>query len=445
MKRRVGKLIGLFVVTIFALAVMYVSGGRNDFSSQKPESTSESPIPESLAPVTVLPLAKEPIEILDSYAGTIEPLEKFSLAFQQAGEIATLAKNEHGRPLDVGDRVKAGQILAQLDTRILVARREEANANLENAETEFQRLANLQQRSPGAVTQTAFQQATQMLAVAKAMRDIAEKNLENASLTSPVDGVVSARMVNAGESINMHQAAFELVQVDKVLLTVGVPESRIVAMQKRFNATRRQKTGDTTAGMPDPTSDFRVDVRRFDSSSNLEQGVVLQGSVYRIAETVNDRNGLFEVEVLLDNEDHLLKPGIVGKADFVIREIEGYRVPVESVVFNDRTANLFFAAIPPQNGTTTVEFVGTEVAEVPNYIAHRFEIPSYIEQGRYFILPELPGDMQLLVVQGQHRLVEGRPLEIIGGAEKVSEAASPGSDMGPMTEVSRLQTDRSGK
>lgn len=446
MKRRVGKLIGLFVVTLFALAVMYVSGGRNDFGAQQKESDPSSSVVEPLAPVTVMPLKKQHIEILDSYAGTIQPLESFSLAFQLAGQVESLGSNEQGRPLDIGDRVTKGEVLATLDTRILIARREEANANLENAQTEFQRLVGLRERSPGAVTQTAFQQATQMLSVAKAMKDIAEKNLENAQLTAPADGVISARMINPGETINLQQPAFELVQVDKVLLTVGVPESRIVAMQKQFNTTRRTARANPQSGTPDATSDFKVYVRRFDTSSNLEKDTILQGSVYRIAETANNRNGLFEVEVLLDNADRLLKPGIVAKAGFVISEIDGYQVPVESVVFNDRVASLFFAQPASDHPTSSVDFVGMDVAEVPNFVAHRIEIPSYIEQGRHFILSDLPGEHDLLIVQGQHRLVEGRPLEIMSGTSKGGNAdASSAPKIPPMADVSRLGSKPTGK
>ncbi len=446
MKRRVGKLIGLIVVTLFALAVMYVSGGRNDFGAQQKETDSSNTVAETLAPVTVMPLKQQHIEILDSYAGTIQPLESFSLAFQLAGQVDSLGTNDQGRPLDIGDRVKTGQLLAKLDTRILIARREEANANLENAQTEFQRLVNLRERSPGAVTQTSFQQATQMLAVAKAMKDIAEKNLENAQLTAPADGVISGRMINPGETINPQQTVFEMVQVDKVLLTVGVPESRIVAMQKQFNELRRSANANSLSGTPDPTSNFTVYVRRFDTSSNLERDTTLQGTVYRIAETVSDRNGLFEVEVLLDNSSRLLKPGIVAKADFVIREIDGYQVPVESVVFNDRVASLFFAQPATELPTSTIDFAGMDIAEVPNFIAHGIEIPNYIEQGRNFILSELPGQHDLLIVQGQHRLVEGRPLEIMSGTTQTgSIGISSGSEIPPMAEVSRIGGKPSGK
>ncbi|PQO42461.1 efflux RND transporter periplasmic adaptor subunit [Blastopirellula marina] len=445
MKQRIGKFVGLIVVTLFALAVMYVSGGRNDFSKQQETKDDQPAVAETLAPVTVMPLERQRLEIVDSYAGTIEPLESFSLAFQQPGRVESLGTTRDGKLLDVGDRVTAGQTLATLDTRVLRARRDEANANFENAQTEFTRLTGLNQRSPGAVSETSFQQATQQLAVATAMRDIAEKNLEDAMIVAPEEGVISKRMINPGESINMHEPVFEIVQVDKVLLTVGVPESRIIAMQQQFNQKRRKVEPSPHSSTPNPTSDFTVYVRRFGNTPNPKERAVLQGSVYRIAETVDDRNGLFEVEVLLDNPNRLLKPGVVAKADFVISELDGYQVPVDSVVFNDRTANLFFAEVSSENPTTKVDFVGMDVAELPAFVARRVEVANYIEQGRYFILTEIPGHHELLVVQGQHRLIDGRPLEIMSSQPGPNGSIlSPGSERGPMAEVSRRNTANSG-
>ena len=119
MNRRIGKFVGLIVVTLFALAVMYVSGGRNDFSKQQEEKEDAPAVAETLAPVTVMPLLRQRLEIVDSYAGTIEPLESFSLAFQQPGRVESLGTTPDGKMLDVGDRVTAGQTLATLDTRVL--------------------------------------------------------------------------------------------------------------------------------------------------------------------------------------------------------------------------------------------------------------------------------------------------------------------------------------
>jgi len=417
MKRRIGKIIGLIVVTVFAIAVMYVSGGFTRFTqpAEGPKVQDKTITQDtSLAPVLVKKLRKEPIEILDTYAGTIEPFEKYRVGFQLSGQVQTLGRTESGKRLDVGDRVKKGQILAEMDRRILISRRDEAAANLENAQTEYKRLSTLQERSPGAVTQTAFQQAVRTLNVSKAMLDINDKNLEDAQLVSPADGVISRKMVNEGESVDRQQTIFEVVQIDGVLLTVGVPESRILPIQKRFNATRVPHQETST---PAPTSNFPVYIRRFDVSSNTDSDAVVDGTVYRISETANEENGLFQVQVLINNPDRLLKPGLVGKAEFVIEQLDGYRIPVESVVFGEGHANLFFATISESEPSIAVEFVDMTIANVPNHVATTYPLELYIEQGRHFILRSLPDHLELLVVKGQHRLVEGRSLELIGPLE----------------------------
>jgi len=446
MKQRIGKLVGLFVVTVFAVAVMYVSGGRNTFSfdtsvEENAESSADQ-VAETVSPVIVTAIEKQPIEILDSYAGTITPLERFSLAFQVAGQIESLGNSSTSRMLDVGDYVEKGQVLATLDRRILNSRRDEAAATLELAQTEYQRLSKLKERSPGAVTQTSYQQASRELAVSTAMLQISEKNLEDAVLVAPVSGVISQRMINPGESIDRNQMAFELVQVDHVLLSVGVPESRIVAIQRRFNATKLDSATKPSNVPGHKRSEFPVYVRRYETSANLEPDVVLNGTVYRIAETADDDNGLFKVEVLLENTNRLLKPGLVAKAELVVDVVSGYRIPVNSVVYHAGSASLFFATIPDDKPEVAVDFVGLPVAQATNFVAHQVPMSRAIEQGQFFIVPDLPSDLDLLVTKGQHRLVEGKPLEIIQKHSLSQNPISPGAESGAAVEVSRLNTSR---
>ena len=83
----------------------------------------------------------------------------------------------------------------------------------------------------------------------------AQKNLADATLLAPCDGIISQRLVNAGESIAMHQPAMEIVQVDRVLLIVGVPESRVQELdnRRRLLASRRPPAVLTDSAV-DPTT-----------------------------------------------------------------------------------------------------------------------------------------------------------------------------------------------
>lgn len=428
MAKQVGRFMSLAMVTLFAVAVMLVSGGKVTWWQAEETGPIEEEVAEdqSVMPVLTQPVKRESIQIIDSYAGMIEPFERFNLSFQVAGQVERLGKNENDQTLDVGDAVTAGQVLAQLDQRILTARRNEAAATLENADVEYQRLANLRQRSPGSVSETNLQQAQTQHAVAKAILEVADKNLEDSILRSPVDGVISARMLNPGEAVNMHQQVFEVVQVDKVLLTLGVPESRIVPIQQRFNAMRQAGVTPERAIEQLTTEDerlFKVHVRRYGSGPHLQDSTreQLAGVVHRISETADGRSGLFRVQVVLDNPQRLLKPGVVAKADLVIDQWKGFRLPIESVIFRDDGTFVYLAKQLKPDGTDTMKLVGVHSDETREFVAQEWKLNYYLEQGRELVIRDLPQDQQQLIVRGQHRLVDGRRIQVM--SESVESSA----------------------
>ena len=70
-----------------------------------------------------------------------------------------------------------------------------------------------------------------------------------------------------------------------------------------------------------------------------------QGEVYRISETADDKTGLFEVEILLNNQDERLKPGQIALAKIVIDELTAFRLPIDCVLFRGETP--YFYAVQP--------------------------------------------------------------------------------------------------
>ena len=388
MGAKIGRIVGLLVVTGFALAVaIAVTAGGWGREAIRAGDRSSVAIPDT--PVSAKRIELEPIEITDSYSGMIRPLERFSLGFEVAGRVIALGKNDKDEPLDEGDHVTAGQVLAKLDDRVLLARRDEAKARLkdatprlEQAQSDLKRADELKRRSPRAITEAKYQGYVTQLAVAEAQLEMAkaqfamaEKNLEDATLTSPVDGVISKRLINVGESANPHQTVMVILQVDRVLLIAGVPEAYV---------------GEIQVGQP-------VHVELLAPNRFRQRRPELSGRVYRVAEAADDTTGLFEVEIALPNPDGTLKPGLIGVAHIVVDRIQGFRVPMTCAVFRD--------------GETYLFTVGADGK------AHRLDLDHWIEQGSHLILSELTPESRTVVVRGQHRLVEGR---------KVCEVQLPG-------------------
>jgi len=364
--------VGLLIVIGFGLIILVTLGiGVLGWGAPEAEEEQEVRIPPS--PVAVRKVELEPIEIIRSYSGMIRPMERFGLGFEIAGRVMELGVNRQGEPLDEGDRVGPGDLLARLDNRVLVARLKEAKAQLEQSQADLNRVRLLESRQPGAVSQSELDERRTASALAQAQFDMAEKNLEDARLVWPakVPGVISKRLVKPGESVTPHETVFEVIQVDEVLLVVGVPESEVSEIRVK---------------QP-------VHVELFARDRFRQRRPRLEGRVQQVGEAADDTTGLFEVEIKLPNPDGRLKPGLIALGRIVIDSVEGFRVSVTNAVFRGDETFLFT--------------VGEDEK------AHRFVLDHYIEQGPDLILSQLPPAHRLVVVRGQHRLVEGRPVEVV--------------------------------
>jgi len=136
-------MIGLMVVTVGAAAVMVTvaTGKFGLFGKTGTAVSAQAVAPRAV--VTVLETHSEPIEILEEYHGIIRPFERHSLAFEVPGLLEALGENDDGEPLDVGDRVTDGHLLAQLDERRLQAQLKESRARMEKAQYDLQRYESI--------------------------------------------------------------------------------------------------------------------------------------------------------------------------------------------------------------------------------------------------------------------------------------------------------------
>jgi membrane fusion protein (multidrug efflux system) len=407
------RFLGLAIVTSFGLAVMVASatkwlswGG----AKQGGQSTVQRPVAElPPSPVLVVPVRRENIEITDRYSGLLEPLERYRLSFEISGRIEKLGVNADGQPLDDGDRIRQGQALAVLDQRGLLARLEEVQALAAQAKKEFDRAERLRRENERSITEAEYIQRETELKVTQAKLKLALKAVDDATLTSKVDGVISRRMANIGESVGPQQLVFEVVQTDFVLLVVGVPESRITAVVDRLSEANRQRLRPDSDQLP---LDERTFIARVTLAGKDPLGVPRKpmiGAVRRVAQTADQTSGLFSVEILLQNADQRLRPGQIAIADLIVGQIDAYRIPITSAQFTDNRAFVFFVdggntpVLPPQEGAS--------------YLAVRHELVpgNYFEQGTSLIVIDFPADN--IVLRGQHRLVSDRPVKVLTAAE----------------------------
>ena len=394
---KIGRLVALILVTLVAGAVMWASGKGWDPTAPTVEESKGPSVAElPPSPVTLRHVQPQTLQITDKYSGTLKPWERFRFGFDINGRVTALGKNPKQQPLDEGDFVSKGQVLAELDNRHLAARQREVEAMLRKAEDEFERAKDLRQVNERAISDALLLTRETDYEMAAAQLEMAIKAVEDATLRSPIDGVISKRMINPGEPVQAQQMVFEIVQTDRLLFTAGVPESRVRAMVERFRDVRTAQE----AGNTDET--FEVEIQMVGADALGRRWQPVTGSVHSISETSDDTSGMFTVEVEVDNQKRLLRPGQIGVGEFVVAEIEGFRLPSTSAVVRSDVMVLFYGkASDGVRGPVAMPTVADQLVAG----MHVLRQGSYLEQGEDLILMDLPQAARNVVVRGQHRLV----------------------------------------
>lgn len=413
---RLGRYTLLVAITIVATLVMWWVSQKNENGSALTADGAISPTPLVAAPkamVYATPAVAELREVTVRYSGKIRAWETYTLGFEIAGRVAALGQNSAGGELDDGDRVEGGQILARLDDRILRAQQSEAVAQFELAASDLERSRRVRERTPGALAEGDFQNDLTQHALAKARQEIATKNLEDAVLKSPITGSIVRRMVEVGESVNPHATIFEVVENDKLRLVVNVPEARVRELELR----RRQVEAAQREGIIGPDAIFRARVRLEGTDLYGNPWPSIDAEVYHIAQVADETTGLFEVEVLIPNDEGLLRPGMVATADLVTDRILAYEAPEPSVLFRVGEAYLF--TLEAEQAPRQVMFWDLGPEEV--YRARRVPLSDWVDQGEKILLPADQYELGTIVTRGQQRLRDGQLVRVVAPLKESDE------------------------
>jgi len=258
------------------------------------------------------------------YAATTEPMAQLDLAFRAAGVVTSLHLVE-GRPLEPGDAVPAGVVLAQLRATEYEARVHSAEAQLADAQAlRASATAQVREAQAAATQADADLKRAEALCKAEAMTraeldtvraraesaqarlSAARTNVEgfeariraanaaheeskvplgDTTLTAPFPAVVVARRVERGSSVAAGSIAYTLADLRQVKVSFGVPDV----------ALRRFPVGTT----------IRVNV-------DALPGERYAGRVIGVAPAADPATRLFRVQVLIANPGGHLKGGMVA-------------------------------------------------------------------------------------------------------------------------------------
>ena len=153
-----------------------------------------------------------------TFPGLAEANEEVNLAFEVAGSIVE-------RPVNKGDQVKAGQLLARLDPRDFENALKASKAELARAVAHRDRIK--QAAAAGAVAQQDLTDAEASVQVAQADVKIKEKSLEDATIVAPFDGLIAATYAENFQAVQPKQKVLRLLDISRIKVTIDIPESGI--------------------------------------------------------------------------------------------------------------------------------------------------------------------------------------------------------------------------
>ncbi|MEV9526217.1 efflux RND transporter periplasmic adaptor subunit [Aliarcobacter butzleri] len=308
-KKRINRkfiYIAIAIISFLAIVLFFIFNG-NDKSNKIEYITKK--------------VTQGDLSVVVSTTGNLNPTNSVEIGIEVSGTLKEIF-------VDFNDEVKAGQILAKIDTvklqsqvdsstaalAIAVANQKESQVLLNNKKTLYDRTLNMYKNSGGKYpsknelddTRFSYEAAIESLEAAKAKVLQAQsnlktdkQNLEKASVKSSIDGIVLNREVEVGQTLAATMSAPKLFTIAKDLtnmdLIVSIDEADVADIKKDLPVT------------------FTVDAY---------PNKVFNGKVKQVRLNPVDTNGVvtYETVVSVDNEDLLLKPGMTATAKIITKE-----------------------------------------------------------------------------------------------------------------------------
>jgi membrane fusion protein, multidrug efflux system len=334
----------------------------------EPEAEAERAIPVQLR--TPLALERQQRLVL---SGEVEARRSVAVGFRVGGLVADVAVED-------GQAVEEGELLAVLDFEDYRLQLELAQAAAARVTDQFERAREI--HGQGRLTPADYTIAETSAREARAHEQIARRALENTRLLAPFAGIVAHRGVQPGEQTGAGVPVFTIVDLDPVLVRVGVPEREIGRVRPGLTA--------------------RVVIPAL-------RGWTAEGVIDRVGVMPDPVSRTYPIRISMPNPAGVLRPGMI--ADVRIDEdarVTALTLPGDAIVRDASGVTVAFVYFPAEG----------------RVFSRRVEVGSV--QGREVEILGGVGPEELVVVGGQHRVRDGVRVEAIilqaGATPEAAEA-----------------------
>ena len=335
-----------FFIFAGTLAMVAGCGNGNSSSTTAEQQTAQ----ERIASVSVMAVTAKDVPQEDVYTSTVEAYATNNIAPQSPSRIQKIY-------VEVGDFVRAGQIVAKMDDVSL----NQTKLSMTNDSLEYHRLKGLYEE--GGVSKSDLDAMELKYNVTRSQY---ENILENTILRSPISGVISARNYDRGDMYTGNPI-YVVEQITPVKLLVGISEADYTKVKKNDSVEI------TVDAIP---------------------GRTFAGRISRIYPTIDPSTHTFTSEIQVANADHALRPGMYARVKVLFGVNHSVTVPDNCIVKQQGSAIRSVYVLQEDNT------VSERVVTLGRHFEEEYEILSGLGEG------------EKIVVKGQASLKNGDKVNV---------------------------------
>jgi membrane fusion protein, multidrug efflux system len=291
------------VLTVLALIIFRLSTNFKKINASKDVSTDLAYVS-----VNVSPVLKMSINDSMRLTGYMEAYSAIDIAAEAQGTITSLNAA-------LGQEKPRGTIIATIDDKLKKLAVQTASISVAKLKKDLERYSNLYKG--GTITEQQLNDAQNLYDNAEIQLEQAEKQLADATIKSPISGVITKKQVEEGEYINIGSPIVTIVDISRLKIKLNVSEANVYQLKLNDKAT---------------------------ITTDVYPGVTFEGNISFISSQGDDSHN-YPVEIVIpNNSKYLLKSGTFANVmiKLPVAEEELY-IPRESLLGSITDAEVYVA------------------------------------------------------------------------------------------------------
>lgn len=360
-----------WMMVALIVAFVVIMGARIMDKKARIDKAKEAAMKKEVAAVRVITLTLKPQRLVDKIdlPAQVEPYEDVEVKAEVVGQVVEVLVEE-------GQRIEKGQVIIQLDDRDYRTQLARIEANYELAELNYNRTKALVEKKLAAPSK--LDEIEAQLKDLTAQRNEAELALSRTSIKAPLSSLLNELKAKEGDYVGVGDPVAQILEIDPVKVTVGVPESDV---------------------------DSIFDLKEADVIIEALGNRSVKGKKIFLSRQPRTLARLFELELRVPNPDGRILPGMFVRAKLV-RQVfnRALAVPLYAIITQGDERFVFL-----ENGGRAVKRKVT----LGTLVGWQVHVTSGLQAG------------ERVIVVGHRLLDEGQAVEVIENVSDPNKILKP--------------------